>query len=131
MDEIERKRTDKEPEQNALRERSPADIFERAAGDAGADEKECGGESELAECKEFLRKGRVLRTESVDDRGEKEKQDEPGNSDFGFSAFHCGREKSERYDPKCARKFYCRCNDKRFRTVTRSGADYGTCVMNR
>src|SRR5258708_39383007 len=40
VDEIERKRTDKEPEQNALRERSPPDFCERAAGDAGADGKE-------------------------------------------------------------------------------------------
>src|SRR5258706_15199017 len=52
--EIERKRADREPEQNALRERTPADFPERVSRNAGADKKKRGGKAELAEREEFL-----------------------------------------------------------------------------
>jgi len=39
VDEVERKRTDSEPEQNALSERAPTNFFQRVARETGADEK--------------------------------------------------------------------------------------------
>src|SRR5207245_1275250 len=103
---IERSDTDENPQQYALRERTPADLLQRCAGDSRPDQKQCDGEPKTPKLKKHLRQARLLRAIRVDHRSDAKKKNKPRNLDFGFAAPDSGGSKRQRHDPKSSREFH-------------------------
>src|SRR5580704_1760236 len=129
--EVQRRQAYRQPQEYTLQQRAPTHFFQCGAGDAAADEEERGGKSQPAQREERRGNARKGRNVRIGDRGEQEKEDEPGELNAGTVVLDGRGSEGQRHDPKRAREFNGGANDQCLRAVFRGGADHGTSVVNR
>src|SRR5215475_5788823 len=129
-DEVERSDPDQYPQENALRQGSPADLLERAARNSGTDQKQRHGKTQTAQAEKHLGKTGLLRPVGIDHRRQTKQENKPRYLNFGAPALDGRRGQGQGNDPQRAGKLHGGRDEQGFVSIARGRSHNGTSVMN-
>src|SRR5215470_16156051 len=130
VNEIEGRRTDNEPEEDAHEQRAPANRDQSDARDAAADQEQRGHQADAPGHEKRMREAGSSRRVGVDQGGQTEQQNEPGKLQAGSVVLNGRGGQGDRDNPKSAGQLHGGANEQSFRTVAGGGANDRTGIVD-